>query len=379
MESNFLGSLLHSKKRIVILATGLVSYGPLVQGLIIAADICSCCNAQKVELEIIARKSFFYDFERFYGQHPPVFRQTSSAFLDRIFSFLPLRLFFTSIIIPLARASCTLVYLDDTGSLVPWAPSHSLMHSPISVYDYDRLRTAQVEIGFVRYVLQKLYLLLVAHLGRSSFATQSAYVAAALSTNLFVASARICCINTELIARNWHPFLGRYIKTQTSPHEKNPAPFSVRSVQSSVPAIDLLDQPGRNGILCCCSPRTHKNPYFILDVALRNPSLNFFCTLPVAFFPLRILPRNLVMLGTLPHGEVLDFMAHPAILITFFPSLMETYGYPVLESVLLGKPCLIPREQFFDVHNSLLVYRYSPGSVSDASRVIEQLVLKESV
>ena len=85
------------------------------------------------------------------------------------------------------------------------------------------------------------------------------------------------------------------------------------------------------------------------------------------------------MLGTLPHGEVLDFMAHPAILITFFPSLMETYGYPVLESVLLGKPCLIPREQFFDVHNSLLVYRYSPGSVSDASRVIEQLVLKESV
>jgi hypothetical protein len=240
------------------------------------------------------------------------------------------------------------------------------------------LRSAQVEIGFLRYVLQKFYLLLVAHLGRSSFATQSDYVAASLSTNLFVASARIFCISTELIARNWHPLLGRYLYKSPSLHEKSSALFTIKSTPSPISNSDLIAQPGRHGVFCCCSPRSHKNPYFILDVALRNPALCFYSTLPEAFFPTCILPENLVMLGTLPHGQVLDLMAHSSILITFFPSLIETYGYPVFESVQIGKPCVIPREPFFDVHNSSLIYRYSPGSISDASAVIAKLVLSQS-
>jgi len=367
MESDFLAALSARSSKIVILAPGLVSYGPLVQGLIIAADICSFCGDHNVDLEIIARKSFFYDFKCLYGPRLSIFRQTSSALLDRIFGFLPLRLFFTSIAIPLARSGCTLIYLDDTGCLVPWVQSHSLMHSPISVYHFDTLNSAQVEISFARYALQKLYLLLVAHFGMSSFATQSAYVAAALSANLFLDPARIRCINTELIARNWHPFLGRYVNRPILPHEKSSALHPTGSTPKSELPGDLLSQPGMQGVFCCCSPRTHKNPYFIVDVALRNPSLIFYCTLPKAFFSLSTLPKNLVMLGTLPHSEVLN--------LTFFPSLMETYGYPVLESVLIGKPCVIPCEPFFEVHTSSLIYRYSPGSISDASAIISQLIL----
>lgn len=370
MSGDYFGS--SKTKKLVVLACGLTSYGPLVQGLMFLADTAFICREASISLEIVSENSFTCAFERLYGFSTYGVKRFSLSAIDRILlSTLLGRLLFSSIIVPLVRPGCSLIYLDDTSCIIPFRRPCTLIHSPSSAFSYSRLKQSCVSVGCVRHFLQRLYLLWIAHVAKTSFFVQSSMVARSLARQLYIDYSTVEVIDIERMARKWHPLLGENV----SDRNKNTILHGSGHEEHRVCAdIESILKAGFSRIVfSCCSPRSHKNPLFIVEVARKAPSFAFVCTLPTTFFSAGSRPSNLFAIGPVSHCEALRWIAHDLVALTFFPSRMETYGLPILESVILEKPCVIPSEPFFDVHTSTYALRYRSGDSDHAAELISSL------
>jgi hypothetical protein len=356
-------------KKVIVLACGLSSYGPLVQGLMLTAEIIEICNEESIDLEIVSSSHFKCMFANYYSCSNQSHMHFSSNLIDKIFfSSLLGRLLFSSLIFPVLRPNCSLFYLDDTGCILPSRHCATFIHSPISVFDYPQLKQSRVSISRLRHFLQKLYLLWIAHAVRTSFVVQSDFVASSLANQLFIRPSSVTVVNVESMSRKWHPLLGANV-------HYNSIDIGTSRANNVACLIDLeieriFECGFKKIVFCCCSPRLHKNPWHIYQVAQQLPSIAFVCTLSSKFFDESEVLSNLFPIGPVTHEHALGWISHEAVHLTFFPSLMETYGLPIVESALLKKHCVIPSMNFFEVHASPYVVRYKAGDTDSAVNLI---------
>lgn len=205
-------------------------------------------------------------------------------------------------------------------------------------------------------------------MAKSSFVVQSGLVASSLSKQLLIRSSSIRVADIECMSRMWHPLLGTRAIGEAANSCRWSSGIALNSINLQIESI--LERGFSRIVFSCCSPRSHKNPWLIYEVARKVPSVAFVCTLPPAFFDEGLTPLNLFAIGPLPHAHALSWIAHKSVSLTFFPSLMETYGLPIVESAILRKPCAIPSEDFFEVHTSSYAVRYSAADSDDAADLI---------
>lgn len=359
-------------KKVVLLACGLSTYGPLIQGLMLAADIVEICNEESICLEIVSSSHFKCMFTNYYGCLDQSHTHFSSNVIDKLFfTSLLGRLLFSSLIFPALRPNCSFIYLDDTGCILPFRNSTTFIHSPISAFDYPQLKQSRVSIGRLRHFMQRLYLLWIAHVVKTSFVVQSGFVASSLANQLFIRPSSVKVANVEGMSRKWHPLLGSYLCDESIDINKWQPKINIHSIDLEIERI--FERRFRHIVFCCCSPRSHKNPWHIYQVAQQLPSIAFVCTLPTKFFAESVVLANLFSIGPVTHEHALGWISHEAVTLTFFPSLMETYGLPIVESALLKKHCVIPSMNFFEVHVSPYVVRYKAGDTDSAVNLILSL------
>jgi glycosyltransferase involved in cell wall biosynthesis len=360
--------LKNKAKSLCIVALGLNDYGPLVQGLIMTSSIVAYNVSHVKRIEIIGTIRFFKKLHEYYSDSLPlnlIIRNTPTFWLRNLYT----RILFSSLILPLTRLTHHIIYLDDTGCLVPYIDSHVLVHSAISCHSYSYLRKRHISIKLSRFAIQRIFLLLVAHINRPIFLVQSRFVRCSLVRALRCSPKTVSTLDIKSISRIWHPLLGSSAHSSDY-HTKHISIYSeIKPPYHFIPLYSNLKSTNRT-VFCSLSPRRHKNSDFLIELSRKIPHIHFVCTLPLSYFNANGIPTNLHLVGPLDHSLLLSYIANSDVHATLFPSLIETYGLPILESILLTKPCIIPSEPFFRVHSSPLLFRYIPGNIFDASRAI---------
>jgi hypothetical protein len=179
---------------------------------------------------------------------------------------------------------------------------------------------------------------------------------------------RVEVLNSMMLLEKFHPLLGS--------HSRNTLNYdSLKSFRP--PCLNELNESYVPEIIvfCPCSPRSHKNPGFLLSVALRHPSVLFIATLPASYFnKQRGIPKNLICLGPIDHEATLSHIGSDCVDFVLFPSKMETYGLPVFESVRQEKRLALPRRPFFDFGDQTMISYYE----GDSPEALDEIIFSAS-
>jgi hypothetical protein len=332
-----LSDLGFQSKTVIIVALSITGYGPKHQVEFLAESL----RSDGIDISFIA--------------NPSIFPVNSSIFLSSFYSVISssppfIRVLFSSFIIPLFFWQSSLLYVDDSGSLIPHTSSYVLCHNPLTFYPVRTINNRHAHRRILSIVLHKLFVYLSSRLNPfQRYLVQSEYLSSCLSTTYSVPKTRIFTIDNYALPRTLYPHY---------------------SCINSISSPFKLQLPA---ILVPISPRPQKNIQLVFRLAHSFPRLHFYIT---SSYKSETSPANIHFLGSIQHSLLLRLMCDNQITAIFFPSLLETFGLPILESFFACKPCVAPSLSCYDSHiDNPFLHLYNEHSYQSLITVMQDLPL----
>lgn len=262
---------------------------------------------------------------------------------------------FTGFILPIFFYNKILIYLDDSGALIPFTKSLVLIHNPISLYKIKELIERKIAYKLSFIIIFKVYLNLSNLISNPKYLVQSVNAQSLLMKRLKLEKYKTNVINIYDYSRKFYPNLRRDF-TNSLLKKKN---LEVRNLDS------VFKKNFKKYILVPISPRPQKNFQLVIRMAMRIEDCLFIVTSDHKTYyeylntmNIKNNINNIHCTGIVSHNNVCNYMNHEKLKLVFFPSQLETFGLPILEAYLINKFVLIPNDSIYDVHDFKKCFRY---------------------
>ena len=256
--------------------------------------------------------------------------------------------FFTGFFIPLYFNKDIIFCLDDSGPLVPFVKSIVLMHNPISFYDIKELKERKERRNILYIIVFKFYLKVSFLVSKSIYLVQSSHMKKRLIKNYALKDYKVKILDIYNFSKVYYPNIYLNAKYTLKRKSNNYRKFLQQD----------LNFKYRGDVLVPITPRPQKNIQLVVKIAKMVKDFRFLITSSeenlLTYFKSKksdIRPENLFCTGFLDHAELCSLMAEEKTKVVFFPSKLETFGLPILESYLLDKYVVVPNDPVFEIHS----------------------------